>query len=339
MNWLDTLAQFLEKYSKSKVTILQLSEQCPHVSYEDFAREVIRLEEQQVLTAIKSAGMNGKEPALANAYKINKKYVRQGLLQKVKELKKTLHPKIWVEYYLKKDLSELENDLQPLLQLNAYLQQEGFPKTKALAQERSFEIFKDEKWIVEKGGQQFLEKVKVWDLLEIWPINDPVSFAINPQGLNMDVHKILIVENKATFYSLLPALKETVFTALVYGQGNFITGTIRVLPEQLPLNYEKVNFYYFGDIDAEGISIWHKLSQKNNVPLALPFYKACLNKEAAKGKEYQQKKKEAIDAFLQYFNEEEVYKIVEAMQKGLYYPQEILNAEELQHIWRNARWM
>lgn len=335
---MDTLIQFLSKYNKSKITILQLIEQCPHLTYEEFAQDIILLEEQQVLTPIKSAGTNGKTPSLANAYKINKKFVRQSLQQRVKELKKTLHPAIWIEYYLKKTLEELEKDLTALHLLNTYLQQKGFPKTKALAQERSFEIFKDEKWITEKGGQQFLEKVKVWDLLEIWPIADPVSFAVNPLRLNEDAHKILIVENKATFYSLLPALNSTSFTALIYGQGNSINGTIRVLPDQLPLNYEKVEFYYFGDLDAEGISIWYSLSQKYNVPLAMPFYRACLQKEAAEGKEYQRKKKEAIEAFLQFFSDDEATKIKEALQKGLYYPQEILNAEELQHIWRNEHW-
>ncbi|WP_096550804.1 Wadjet anti-phage system protein JetD domain-containing protein [Ureibacillus thermosphaericus] len=336
---MDQLIQFLTTYNKSKITILQLMNQCPRLSYENFAQSILRLEDQQLLTAIKAAGTNGKEPELANEYKINKKFVRQELHRRVKALKKTLHPAIWVEYYLTKNLDELEQDLVVLEQLNAYLKQQGFPTTKALAQERSFEICKDEKWITEKGGQQFLEKVKVWDLLEIWPITDPVSFAINPMRLHDETPKVLIVENKATFYSLLPTLKNSSFTALVYGQGKAIVGTIQVLPEQLPLNYEKAEIYYFGDLDAEGISIWYSLSQKYDVSLALPFYKACLEKEAAKGKAYQRKNDEAINAFLRYFSQDEANKIVKALQNGLYYPQEILNAEELQHIWRNECWM
>lgn len=336
---MDKLTHFLSTYNKSKITILQLADQCPNLSYEAFAQEILRLEEQQMLTAVKAAGMNGKQPLLANVYKINKMLTRQNLLQQVKQLKKTVHPAIWVEYYLAKNLDELQRDLVALQQLNTYLQQNGFPTTKALAQERSFEIFKDEKFITEKGGQQFLEKLKVWDLLEIWPIADPVSFAINPMCFNKEEHKLLIVENKATFYSLLPALKESSFTALLYGQGNAINGTIDVLPEQLPLNYEKVQFYYFGDLDAEGIYIWYSLSQKYNVLLATPFYKTSLQKDAAKGKEYQRKNKEAIEAFIRFFSQDEANKIVEMLQDGFYYPQEILNAEELQHIWRNACWM
>lgn len=331
--------QILTAYNKSKISILQLADLCPELSYEDFAREIMQLEQQQIIISVKASGMNGKQPPLANTYKINKMSVRQSIRQQVKQLKKLVHPAIWVEYYLTKTLDELEQDTRALQQLNQYLQQNGLPKTKAFVQERSFELFNNEKWITENGGKQFLEKVKIWDLLEIWPIADPVSFAINPNSLNEKAQKILIVENKATFYSLLPALKNSSFTALLYGQGNAITGTIQVLPEQLPLNYENVAFYYFGDLDAEGISIWYTLQQKYPVTVALPFYTACLQKEAAKGKGYQRQNQEAIETFVAHFSQQDAHKITAALHGGLYYPQEILGAEELQHIWRNAQWI
>ncbi|MGN7479553.1 Wadjet anti-phage system protein JetD domain-containing protein [Solibacillus silvestris] len=336
---MENLIHFLSTYKKSKISVLQLANQCPAITYEQFAHIIVQLETQKILTAVKASGVNGKQPPLANTYKINKMSVRLNLHQQVKQLKRTMHPAIWVEYYLTKTTAELEQDLPALQQLNQYLERNDFPQTKALAQERSFEIFHNEKWITENGGKQFLEKVKVWDLLEIWPIADPVSFAINPLKLNDKYLKLLIVENKATFYSLLPALKTSDFTALLYGQGNAINGTIHVLQEQLPLNYDNVLFYYFGDIDAEGITIWHTLQQKNKVKLALPFYRACLQKEAAEGKHYQRQKAEAIELFIHHFNEQEAQKITDALHKGLYYPQEILNAEQLQQIWRNAQWM
>ncbi|MCZ8533337.1 Wadjet anti-phage system protein JetD domain-containing protein [Psychrobacillus psychrodurans] len=335
---MDELKQFLVRYKFSKITILQLAEQCPQLGYEQFAELIIHLEQQKILTAIKSSHTNGKQPSLANAYKINKTVVLQNVREQVKQLKKIFHPAISVEYYLTKTSDELEGDLTALQQLNQYLLKNDLPKTKAMAQERSYEIFNNEKFISEYGGKKLLEKVKTWDLLEIWPIADPVSFAVNPLNLGNDLHKFLIIENKATFYSLLPALKDSTFTALIYGQGNAITGTIQVLHEQLPVNYEHVQFYYFGDIDAEGISIWYSLKQKVNVKLALPFYLACLQKSAAKGKEYQRRNEEAFQVFLDYFDVMQQKQIREILKKGFYYPQEILNVEELQSVWRNARW-
>lgn len=335
---MDELKQFLISYRLSKISILQLAQQCPALRYEQFAQMVLQFEQQHILTAIKASGTNGKQPALANTYKINKTIIRQSVREQVKILKKTFHSAIWIEYYLMKTAKELEQDLPALQQLNNYLLANSLPETKALAQERSFEIFQNEKFITEQGGKQLLEKVKVWDLLEIWPIADPISFAVNPLHLSNDSHLLLIVENKATFYSLLPALKESAFTALLYGQGNAINGTIQVLQEQLPLNYDNVKFYYFGDLDAEGISIWYSLQQKVNISLAMPFYQACLQETAAKGKEYQRKKEAAIEAFVCEFTEQEKQQVIRALQDGFYYPQEVLKAEVLQQIWRNAVW-
>lgn len=335
---MDELKRFLMQYKLSKVSVLQLAEQCPELQYEQFAQIILQFEGQRILTAIKASGTNGKQPPLANTYKINKTIILQNVREQVKQLKKIFHSAIWIEYYLTKTSEELERDLLALQQLNDYLQNNNLPKNKVLAQERSFEIFNNEKFIMEQGGKQLLEKVKVWDLLEIWPIADPVSYAINPLNLCNEQHKFLIVENKATFYSLLPALKESSFTALIYGQGNAITGTIQVLQEQLPVNYENAQFYYFGDIDAEGISIWYSLQQKININPAIPFYQACLQKKAAKGKEYQRKNAEAIKAFMHYFNEGEQQYMMKLLQEGFYFPQEILNAKELQRIWRDAVW-
>lgn len=335
---MDELKQFLMRYKLSKVSVLQLAEQCPKLQYEQFAQIILQFEEQHILIAIKASGTNGKQPLLANTYKINKTIMLQNVREQVKQLKKIFHSAIWIEYYLTKTVEELEQDLPALQQLNEYLQNNNLPKNKVLAQERSFEIFHNEKFITEQGGKQLLEKVKVWDVLGIWPIADPVSYAVNPLNLGNEVHKFLIIENKATFYSLLPALKESSFTALIYGQGNAITGTIQVLQEQLPVNYENAQFYYFGDIDAEGISIWYSLQQKITIRPALPFYQACLQKKAAKGKEYQRKNTEAIQAFVQYFDEDEQQRIMKSLQDGFYFPQEILKAYELQRIWRDTVW-
>ena len=335
----NMIMSFLAEYKNSKISILELAKPFPNVNYEQFAAEILQLQQTRVLTPIKSSGTNGKQPPLANVYKINKTVTRQSVRERVIALKKSLHPAIFIEYYLTKTIDELEQDFTALQQLNTYIQTHGFPSSKALAQERSFEIFHDEKWIIENGGKQFLEKVKVWDLLEIWPIADPVSFAINPLQLQQNEHhKFLIVENKATFYSLLPALTETDFTALLYGKGYAILSTLQVLPTQLPLNYEQAQFYYFGDIDADGISIWHSLNYKQRIKLAYPFYKACIEKEQALGKEYQRKSEQAIQHFCENFSAEEQQKIKAALQNGCYYPQEILKAEELQQIWRYADW-
>lgn len=338
MVMMEELLKFLIDFKPSKISTLQLADQCPQLQYDEFASIIFQLNQRNILQPIKASGVNGKSPLLANTYKINKSLLQQDVREKVKQLKKVFHKDIWIEYYLTKSMDELQQDLPALILLNNYLQENNFPCNKALAQERSFEIFHNEKYITQEGGKHLLEKVKVWNQLEIWPIADPISFAIHPELLSRDKHNLLIVENKATFYSLLPILKESIFTALIYGQGNAINGTITVLKDQLPIDYSKVSYYYFGDLDAQGITIWYFLNQKIDAKPAIPFYKACLNRSAAVGKEYQRINKTALDAFLNYFNEYDQLKILETIQEGLYYPQEILKTNELQEIWRNSDW-
>ena len=94
---MDELKQFLVNYKLSKISVLQLAEQCPALEYEQFAQMILQMEHQHILTAIKASGTNGKQPALANTYKINKTIIRQSLREQVKKLKKTFHSK----HYLK----------------------------------------------------------------------------------------------------------------------------------------------------------------------------------------------------------------------------------------------
>ncbi|TXK90340.1 hypothetical protein FVE24_12135, partial [Parageobacillus sp. SY1] len=97
-------------------------------------------------------------------------------------------------------------------------------------------------------------------------------------------------------------------------------------------------FYYFGDIDREGIAIWHSLAKKQPVSPALPFYRACLQKDPTSGKDYQMERTEALDEFLAYFAPDEQKQLQELLASGQYYPQEMLKTRELQQIWREWQW-
>ena len=94
---MDELKQFLMQYKLTKISLLQLAEQCPALRYEQFAQMILQLEQQYILTAIKASGTNGKQPALANTYKINKTIIRQRLREQVKKWKKAFHSAIWIE--------------------------------------------------------------------------------------------------------------------------------------------------------------------------------------------------------------------------------------------------
>jgi len=100
---------------------------------------------------------------------------------------------------------------------------------------------------------------------------------------------------------------------------------------QYPVKAEH-RFFYFGDLDREGIAIWHRLHQKQTMTPALVFYEACLEKQAAFGKTNQAKNKQAVAAFVAYFAEGKGERIQAMLEDGAYYPQEVLKTEQLQEI-------
>lgn len=332
----EVFLTFLQHYKKAKILLLELEQVNSLITYEQFAHIIFDLEEQGFLVKVKSSGVNNKTPTLAYEYKIQKYRLKQLLQEQIKQAKIHFHAAIYIEVFLTNDLQEWEEAYPRLLQLNDYLQQ-GFPIQSSLVSDRSYEIFQDEKYIMEHGGKQLLEKVRVWDQLNIMWYADPIAFAVNINELHKPIYQHLIVENKATYMALLPALQQTQFTTLIYGEGNAITSTITSFNRQLPLKGE-AQYYYFGDIDRAGIEIWYRLTNRINVQLALPFYEACLMYPYSEGKLAQRKNDEAIAIFIQQFAPSFQQKITKMLAQGGYLPQEVLQQEQLQRIWRDSEW-
>lgn len=331
---------YLKSRKNRTVLLSELEQQVSgNVDYKEFAHIILKLEERNVLTRVKAHGENNKCPSLALTYRVNKNNLKQQLYEKLKEARFYLHPTINIETYF--HLSEEQWDIdQPFLyKINQYINSQGFPVKEVPAPERSYELVEDEKWITEGGGQELLERVQVLDLFRIMPVSDPLMFALNPETMDRNGHLHLIVENKTTFQGLLPALKGSIFSTLIYGCGKKIIKSIEQFDYQLPLTSTKHQFYYFGDLDHEGILIWHLLSNKISVSPALPFYEACLRKPYTIGKQNQRSNEESLTAFIAFLGKEDQERLLEMFHNGGYYPQEIIKTNELQEIWRNSSWM
>ncbi|MDF0725476.1 DUF2220 family protein [Cytobacillus sp. S13-E01] len=306
-------------------------------TYEEFSQLVLLFEEAGILVMVKSKGRTTRTPALAFQYRIQKSLLVSDYHKELQHYRGVLHPSINLDEYYQKDPSVWKQDLTFINKIHQYLQQNAFPIEQVPAPERSYELVGDEKWIVEKGGKEMLERIGLFGLLQIIPVSEPLMFAINPQKLNDKTQFHLIVENKTTYQGLLPALVETAFSTLIYGSGKAVIKSIEQFSMQYPIAANHL-FFYFGDVDREGISIWHSLTKRQLAILALPFYQACLQKEAATGKEYQLERREAQDEFLRFFTNEEQNHISSILDNGKYYPQEILKTKELQQIWRESNW-
>ena len=322
----NIILSFLQARKKKTILLSELEQLAGgQTSYEDFALLINDLVQRGILNVVKQQGYNQKTILLANAYRIVHSKIPADFLQEIERFHFLLDPLIKLEAYYNLASSEWTNDLPYILLINDFIQAQGLPDDEATAPERSYALVGDEKWIDEKRSSDLY-------------LPDPLMLAVNQlaQGGETSLH--LVVENKTAFHALLEYLPDTTFCSLIYGAGWKITADIFMLDKQLGLKNREHCIYYFGDLDYEGISIWHTLNMRYPALPALPFYSALLSKPAARGKENQVCNEEALAHFLTYFPAPEQERIRDILGNGGYYPQEALNSAELGAIWRDASW-
>lgn len=336
---MEEVYKILREYSKRTIGLSALEVIIGNYfhSYEDFANFILNLEDGHILQMVKAKGRTTRNPSLAFEYRIDKSLLQESHHRELQKYRTIFHHAINLDEYYKKDSTLFKHDLPYIKKIDDYLKTNGFPIEMVPAPERSFEIVQDEKWITEKKGKDLLERIGLFDRLKITPVSDPLMFAVNPKEIQSKRQYHFIVENKTTYQGLLPALKHTTFSTLIYGSGKKIVHSIEQFSSQYPVEAEHF-FFYFGDLDREGVSIWYSLFKKVKVILAIPFYEACLKKGPVEGKDYQKQFKQAQEAFIAQLPKEWRGKMSDVFSQGKYYPQEILKSKELQQIWRESDW-
>ncbi|WP_353893622.1 Wadjet anti-phage system protein JetD domain-containing protein [Proteinivorax hydrogeniformans] len=308
------------------------------VSYNDFANVIQSLEQKGLLRPVKSHYTNNKEIPLYNTYRINKLAFKDQLVDDIQKFKLSSHPLIDLSYYFSSSESQWQKDLPFIKLVNKYFKYSGVPQKEVSAAERSYQITGDEKWIDFKGGKSLLKRLAVYDKLRIVHNADPLMVAVNPKNFTPPyIH--LIVENKATFYEFQQFLEESLLTSLIYGSGWKIIGNINLLQKQLSLPDKGHRFYYFGDLDWEGLSIWSGVFAKQKVLPAAGFYQMLLTKPATSGKKNQKQNREALDKFTKHFNKDEAAKIEKLLAGGYYYPQEGLGRDDIVKVMEEMKWI
>lgn len=335
----DIILNLLKEYKRRTISLIEIEKALSgNADYVDFANVINELMAKGILFPVKKHGTNNKKIPLPNTYRIDKSYFRKDLVDEITSYQFKTNEHINLQAYFSLSEKRWMKDLPYIKKIESYINREGLPQYEVTAPERSYEITGDEKWIDEKGGRDLLERIELLEKMRINPMPDPLMFAINTNIINDSrEHLHLIVENKATFYALLDDIKNTVFTSLVYGAGWKVLGGITVFERQLGLKKKHNTFFYFGDLDFEGISIWYKLNKKKKSKLAVEFYEFLLDKPCSYGKENQEPNREAIDSFLLNFNNYNKEKIVNTLENNGYYPQEGLDKRELQAIWRSIK--
>ena len=301
-----------------------------------FTEAVHALEEAGYLSMVKKSGRTVNPPHLAYKYRLNRAVIHRRYHRQLHRSSLELTSgQVSLDAYFNLSPAEFDEDWPWIKQIDAWVTAEGLPDDEVTAEERSVMLVNDEKWITAGKGKTVLTRIGLWDRIGIMPISEPLMLAVHPQLIAGDRHLHLIVENKTTWQALVQVLPELPFTSVIFGSGWRITGSLEQLDRQVPVKGART-LLYFGDLDHEGLAIWHDLHERYEVKPAVPFYEACLARTANRGKTNQRKRPEALEAFLPYLDEAGQAGIQKMLDEGRYLPQEVLTTDELQRIGRVA---
>lgn len=331
----------LRKLDKKRIELYEIQKYFQIDDYEELVETIVKLIEEDIITPIKNSRLNGKKPALYNRYNIVK--IEEDYSKYIDELSYKLNVYLDKNYYMK-NIDRYKNDREYVNLLNKFLNEKmELLKTEVSVNERSFQIWGREKFLSKEEGRRILKSLNLKEeFLNMYPTTEPLSYYSSNKNTPQ---KILIIENKDTFYSMRRhmimgnnnIIGEKIST-LVYGGGKNIYRTFKDFEycvEPYLLN-KKNEILYFGDLDYEGIIIYEGIYQMFNGNFNIkPFingYKLMIDKHIKENRGLQDTKegqnRNIKEIFLQEFNLEYRDKILTILQDSKYIPQEILNISD-----------
>ncbi len=309
---------------EAKLLEAPYSEQYAHVSL---------CVKEGLLEPVKSSPRNGKTPSLHLRYR---RYIEEKDTSALKEeLKYHLDPSIQVHYY-ERHIEVYESERKAVRRLSDFLMWKRDLLSVAVScNERSFQIFGDEKFISEHGGTRVCAHCGVsLESLNFYSTVEPIAYC----SFSRDVpQNVLFIENKDTFYSIRRFLSGgcgeilglTVGT-LIYGGGKRILSSLKEFSISVEPHVarEENIFFYFGDLDYEGIRIYESVCDVIGRPIA-PFCAAyCEMLRAGSDIELphtlEGQNRDISPLFFSFFDEATSRKMREILESDRYIPQEIL---------------
>ncbi len=297
------------------------------------------------ISPIKASGTNGKKPAMYRGFWVFEEEADYS--EYLDELKYKLSAHINPEFYLKHP-EVYDKEREYVIALSDYLSHRSDKLQFTLSEnERSYDIWKKEKFLSGKTYEQDGSAVSSAallrhcgvskELLNVYHTTEPLVY------FSLDKHvpqNILILENLDPFYGMRKKIMSgedeilgTKFSTLIYGGGKrvsaFFTG-FEVFAEGY-LKHPENRFFYFGDLDYEGIGIYESFAEKyGNAIDIVPFrsaYEALVNGNVVEDLPYSSElqNKNIGEKFWSFFDRETVEKMKNILESGRYVPQEKLS--------------
>ena len=325
--------------NQNKIELKELQKHLKVENYNELYRKIVELIDQEQIKPIVSSKTNGKTPSLYNRYTIIRK---ESVIDYTEELLYKINIKLDISKYIKNQkLYEKNRDY--ILMLSGFLDNNIEKlQSKVSINERSFQIFGREKFILREGGKTLLKTLGIdEEFLNIYETTEPLAYYSKDK---MTPQNILIIENKDTFYSMRNFIinnKEimgTEISTIIYGGGKSIYKSFKDFEfcvEQYLLHKEN-KLLYLGDLDYEGILIYENLAQifgnKFNITPFIKGYITMIEKYKQMDIELpltsENQNKNIKSNFLDKFDNNTKEKIEEILNSGKYIPQEILNVDD-----------
>jgi hypothetical protein len=291
-------------------------------------------EKQGEIVSIKSSPFNGKRPGL----KIRWQLVLTNSAGWEDDLVFKLSRRIDLNYYLKRPHLQTVELAEKLMRLEKFLARKA-EREWASREERSLELFADEKFLATSDGRKLLSRLNL-SLADLKAEKYSQMFVYWNKGLQ--IKEVLILENHAAFIACKRVLENgySIFSSkpdtLIFGEGNHIIDSLKFLNELT--DPQQVQLKYAGDIDPEGLAIYARLREKYPefaLELHLDYYKEMLlTGNSGYPLQSKQRKDEAVLAqIVAEFEEKEepemVRRITELWYANLRIPQEVITFERL----------
>lgn len=324
---------------KRKISLDEISNLYKIYDYIDLVEFVIKNIKEENIRPIKNSGTNGKNPALYNSYMLIAPVVDYSEYKD--ELQYRLNPRLNIDYYLR-NLKQYKKDRDYILDLNRYLNKSNHLLEDMVSpNERSFEIWRREKFLQKEGGIRILKNLGIeLDMLNIYETTEPLSYYSHSKDTPQNV---LILENKDTFYSmrrhLINGNRDILgmsIGTLIYGKGKGISKSFKDFTYCVePYLSDKDNsIFYFGDLDFEGIVIYESLcdvfEEETSITPYINAYRAMLDKANIESLPLMKagQNKNISEKFLDRFIEEDRARINQILSENKYIPQEILSVRD-----------
>lgn len=264
------------KNSKTKTISLDyIKSNYSYTTQEELKKYIDSLIDSHILEPIKSSEYSFEKPYVKTKYRL--------VNENEDDILNEINSKIVLDMsYYKHHPKAFMTDLEIINKIEEYKKNRKMGDIPLSINERSLEIFRDEKMLLDKPAQTVISRLGLTlDFFNVYESKEIFMYYKNPNS-HYEEKNILIVENKDTWQTIKNVIKDGLFVlgvrfdVVIYGEGKKILSSFGFIDDDefCDFNSPNNNFYYFGDVDSTGINIMDSLITKYPRYNIKPFYPA-----------------------------------------------------------------